>query len=330
MIINCDKKAIRIGIFSILTGLLLTSVVSNAQADETYDVPGSINASDILPPNLISNEHFTVREEVTWFDGLYQFTVDTEYGPFEIWGEPMLRVRLHEFIAWNRLNNISAANVGAQAVGRTAFQSVSDLLMAFSHPITTIQGLPRGISRLFKEIGRDIEAVTEFVSGKESEESPGKLERHGDDDTNTTTETAEIMVGVNSAYRRWAEKAGVNPYTTNLALKEELNRVATIDAYISSGTWLIVPGISRDMGIVATVSRSIYEQDWHEIVEGNRKSLRDAGVEDRQIEKFLGHDFVNLALSTLLIETLNKLDGVEDKALIVDQVILLETEAEAI
>lgn len=208
MIINCDKKTMRIGNFLILTGLLLTSVVCNAQIDEIYDIPGSINASDILPPSLVKNEHFTVREEVTWFEGLYQFTVDTEFGSFEIWGEPMLRVRLQEFIAWNTLNDMSSTGVGTQAVGRTAFRSISALLTAFSHPITTIKGLPQGIGRLFKGVGRDIEAVAEFVSGQKSEESPGSLNRYDDDESNAMTETAELLVGVNSAYRLWADKLG--------------------------------------------------------------------------------------------------------------------------
>ena len=56
----------------------------------------------------------------------------------------MLRVRLREFIAWNTLNDTSSVSVGAQSVGRTALRSVDALLTAFSHPITTIMGVPQG------------------------------------------------------------------------------------------------------------------------------------------------------------------------------------------
>lgn len=327
---NYRNKLIYTVLHALLAGFLLSTAIGDSGSENTFDYPVPVNASDILPPNLITNEHFTVREKVTWFDGLHQFTVDTEYGSFEIWGEPMLRVRLQEFIAWKRLDNLSFASASAQAVGRTATRSISDLLMAFAHPITTIRGVPQGVSRLFRSVGRDIEAVAKFVSGQEHDESLGSLNRNDKDETSTATETANIVLGVNSSYRLWAEKAGVNPYTTNLALQEELFRVAKIDAYVGSGTWLIVPSISGSMAVVATVSHSIYKQNWREIVAANRQSLRGMGVGDKHIETFLGHEFVNLALSTLMIETLNGLEGVKDRALVVNQAILLETEAEAI
>lgn len=323
-------REIKIGINTLIIILLLSGVVKSVAADEDFDVPGSVKASDTLPANFLSNEHFTIREEVTGFDGLNLFTVDTEYGSFEIWGEPMLRVRLQEFVAWKTLLKTSSLSSGAQAIGRTAFRPVDGLLMAFAHPITTIEGVPLGISRMFKDIGRDLVAVAEFVSGQESEDSAGSLNRETDDQTGKVTDSVEALVGVNGAYRRWAQKAGVNPYTSNPALKDELNRLAKPDAYLSASTWLLGPDIVGRLGIVSKVSRSVYEKPWEEIVEDNRKLLSEMGVGDQQIKMFFDHDFINLSLMTLMVESLNELEGVEGRPLVINQAILLDTEAEAI
>ena len=101
-----------------LISVLLISFVSNSHAEQIYDVPGTYKASEVLPADFINNKYYTVREDVTWFDGLNLFTVDTEMGSFEIWGEPMLRVRLKEFVAWNELDEISTAEAGAKAIGK--------------------------------------------------------------------------------------------------------------------------------------------------------------------------------------------------------------------
>jgi hypothetical protein len=311
--------------------IFLTSITLHADEDTGFDVPGTLKASDLLPPELIKHEFFTVRDEVTWFDGLNQFTVDTEYGSFEIWGEPMLRVRLKEFIAWNELQEISVVEAGVIGAGRSALRSVSALLMAFAHPITTIQGVPQGISRMFKQVGRDLENIAQVITDKKDDESPGSLDRHENDEVSVATRAAERLIGVNKAYRLWALEVGVNPYSSNPAIREELNRVAAADALMGTGTKVFVPNVIKgDLNLFAKVSRSIYKDDWHELVELNKKALRDMGVGDELADAFLIHDFFNLSLASLVVEILVDLDGVDDRPLVIDQALLLETEAEAI
>jgi hypothetical protein len=309
----------------------LISMNSHADEENGFDVPGALKASEILPVDLIRNEFFTVREEVTWFDGLNLFTVDTEYSSFEIWGEPKLRVRLKEFIAWNELQETSIVEAAVTGVGRTALRSINALLMAFAHPITTIKGVPEGIHRMFKEIDRDFENIAAAFSGKKDDESPGALDRR-DNEVSEATEAVESLMRVGRSYRLWAHKVGVNPYTSNVAIKEELNRVAKADAYLGTSTLVLAPDIIKnvEVKIVAQVSRSIYKDDWHEVVDNNKKSLRKMGVEEGLIDIYLNHDSINLSLSTLIVETLNDLGGVKDQALVIEQAILLETEAEAI
>lgn len=321
----------RIGnISATLILVLLISLVTNSHAEQIYDVPGTYKASEVLPADFINNKYYTIREEVTWFDGLNLFTVDTEMGSFEIWGEPMLRVRLKEFVAWNELDEISTVEAGAKAIGKAALSPVTALLKAFSHPILTIKGVPQGISRMFKSIGRDVVDVAEVLSGKDDDYSPGSLDRHEDDDASIITRSTEILVGVNKSYRKLAEDAGVNPYTTNAVMREELERLAKVDAYLSKSTKLLSPNFTGALGVVEKVSKKVYKDSWYEVVEQNKKSLDTLGVSEEKGQQFLDHDFINLSLVTVMIEALNELEGVDDRSVVIDQALLLDTESEAI
>lgn len=315
---------------SILIALILVGTSFCAYSDDNFDVPGALKASDVLPADLIKNEYFSVRDEVTWFDGLNEFTVDTEYGSFKIWGEPMLRVRLHEFIAWSTLNEISTTEAGAKAIGDILIvEPAEDLLMAFSHPILTIKGVPQGISRLFTRVIDNIDEVVEALTDNKDED-PGKLNRHEGDDTSRLTKTAEALIGVNSSYRRMAEETGVNPYTTNVALREQLERVAKVDAVLRSSTKLLKPKTPEKINVLVKVSKWVYKDSWRELVEHNRKSLSELGLSPELTEQFLLHDFINLSLATVIVESLNELTDVEDRSNVIKQAMLLETESEAV
>lgn len=123
--------------------LLLPMSAAELRAVEGFDEPGPRNASEILPADLIKGDHFRVHDGVGWNDGLHEFTVETEFGSFDVWGEPMLRVRLAEVDAWVALRNTSGFEVGAEAMGRSALSAVGALANAFAHPIRTIAGFRR-------------------------------------------------------------------------------------------------------------------------------------------------------------------------------------------
>ena len=65
-----------------------------AQKLDGFETPPVRKASEVLPPALIQGDHFKVRDQVKWKEGLHIFHVDSDFGSFEVWGEPMLRVRL--------------------------------------------------------------------------------------------------------------------------------------------------------------------------------------------------------------------------------------------
>ena len=176
---------------TILMALSLASmglfITSNSLAVDGYDDPQPRKASDVLPPDLVTGKHFRVLDNVTWSEGLHEFTVETEFGSFEVWGEPMLHVRLAEVDAWYELENTSSAEAAAKSVGKSAVRSVGSLAKAFAHPLKTIKGTPTGISRMFpladlSKIPKDtlllsLAGDADRVTGRRVERDPLQLVR---------------------------------------------------------------------------------------------------------------------------------------------------------
>lgn len=69
-----------------------------------YEKPPVRTAAEVLPPALIQGETFHVLDPVTNFESLNKFKVKTYWGTFEIYSEPLLRVRLKEFEALDQLS----------------------------------------------------------------------------------------------------------------------------------------------------------------------------------------------------------------------------------
>jgi hypothetical protein len=308
---------------SLAACLAAAGACGGAHAETTYETAPTRKARDILPDYMIHSDHFTVREDVGWFSGLHEFTVDTEYGSFEIWGEPMLHVRLQEFIAWTALKQVSTTEASVGAVGRQAVSSVTSLLNAFAHPVTTVKGVPKGLERMFRSVERAAGDVGDAADPDKTEDQDGKAD-------STSGKLTRRLMGIDRAYKRWAEQVQVNPYTTNEAVREELMRLARAEGAVRTGTKILMPGLGFTVSAVARVTRSIYRKPSWEIVEDNVEALQSMGADDVTIDAILGNDNINLSLLTLMVEMLKELDGVDGRTHIIDDIAQMQTDAEAV
>jgi hypothetical protein len=310
---------------------IITFTSLEAQQASDFETPPVLRAADVLPPALIKGDHFTVQDQVRWKEGLHVFQVDSEFGSFEIWGEPMLRVRLREVEALHTLKNTSSASVGTAAATKALGSSLVSVGTAFRHPVATTKALPGGLKRMFKSIKYDVQSIS--ATGKAvAEENAQGGPAPGDNSKakNAGIKLGRSFIGVTSAYRKWAENVGVNPYTTNVALHAELERVAKVDAGSKMGTKIFMPSlIPEEFQIIKDVSKTAYHKEWREVIEDNQIALDAMGIEPDMKDRFLNNDHINLTLQTLLIELLESMTEVEDRAIVIAQASLLVTDAEA-
>ena len=243
-----------------------------------YDTVSPLGAHKVLPAVLIKGEHYKVRDTVVPFQGLYKFEVDTDWGEFSAEGEAMLRLRLREFDAIAELAAISEVQAGAQAAGTSVVKGFKNMGKAFKNPKGTAAGIPAGARRMFKKADRSLNkakktsveiAVTDEQSGskdKAMEEAAAKL--------------AKKFAGIGSKYRKWAETAGVDPYSSNPVLRAELSRLANASAVGNIGGKIFFPVMPDALALVSDAAEVAYFKDWRVLFEDNARLMRGMGVSD--------------------------------------------------
>jgi hypothetical protein len=319
-----------LNIFAISICVLGSSSMS-AQTSATYETPPIRKASAILPPALIKGEHFSVRDQVGWKGGLHLFTVDSDFGPFEVWGEPMLRVRLREVDALHVLKQTSNAAVGSSAAANQVGESCASQGKALRHPGKTGKALPSGVKRMFKSVKSGAKSLSSAGKTVVDERAQGgSSEGEASAAKKARVNLGRSLAGIDSSYRKWAEIVGVNPYTKNQALRDELERVAKAEAGVNIGTKLLVTSlIPQELKIITDVSETAYHMEPRAVIEENSKALDALKVTPDTKTRFLDNPHINLTIQTLFIELLEAMIGTEDRAIVIEQASLLQTDAEA-
>src|SRR5687768_8987005 len=118
-----------------------------------YEMPGEHKASEILPPEILKGPHYRVREAVPTDGYMHQFTVDSDFGVFEVTGDMALRKLVREIYAIAALQQIKGTDAFAAAVKDAATAPVALGKNLITNPVDTITGVPKGVFRLFSNIG---------------------------------------------------------------------------------------------------------------------------------------------------------------------------------
>jgi hypothetical protein len=88
---------------------------------------------------------------------------------------------------------------------------------------------------------------------------------------------AYSLLGVNTAARKWAQKVGVDPYTTNTILKKALTDLGQIDAAGAIAAKVVVP-IPMVVSGTASVGDLVWAKDPEELLKINEQKFKKRGV----------------------------------------------------
>jgi hypothetical protein len=142
-------------------------------------------------------------------------------------------------------------------------------------------------------------------------DDPAEASKQGD---SAAVSAGKSVLGVSRASRRWAQKLGVDPYTTNPVLRKALDDIGEIDAAGSIATKVVLP-IPGVVGMTATVSGLVWGKDPEELRKINEQRLRELGVPDTTARKLFLNSAMTLSYETRLIAALHalKLPGSADR-----------------
>jgi hypothetical protein len=293
-----------------------SAVSSKSQAPEIFETFGPAPAKDLLPVDLLKSDHHELGSEAVPDGRWYRFTVNSSFGVFEAKGEDMLRIRVHEVQALAKMEQeMSQPAAFGFGVLDTVMSPFKFLWGLITDPRETLTGVPKGMKRVGSRI-------SEMVTGNR-----GKLE-DGE---------GQELAGFGGVKRAVAAAAGVNVYSSNTVLQNQLDRIAAAGYSGGVGSRIALIPVSGPIGLALSTtsfSRAMNEMLLEHAPEDLRRINRDTldriGVRNEVCEAFLSHPWYSPRHETILVQALDEMKGVSDRSLVLQLAMKAQSEEEAL
>jgi hypothetical protein len=261
-------------------------------AQEGDEPPQRFTATALLTPAVAQGPHYQVGEDVRTDGYFHEFTISSTFGSFEAIGRSELAVRIQEIGALAALQDVSKTEVFLAAAGQSVVKIGQSAAAVVSDPAASVKGLGTGIKRFGVNLGRRTQRAVASAgdAGTQAGDSAGGS-------------AANSVLGVSAAMRRWAQKVGVDPYTTNVVLRKALEDIARVDAAGSIATKVVLP-IPAIVGMSSTVGKLVWGADPEEVRKINEKGLRELAVPDAVAKTLFGNPWFTLTYQTRLVAAL--------------------------
>jgi hypothetical protein len=252
---------------------------------DRFEAARTFEAAKVLPAEIRQGPHHRVADLVK-ADAFYlQFQLTSDFGELDVEGQTLLRTRVAEIDALARLSEVSKGEVFAAAAGGAVLKIGKGVVSAVEDPVATAKGIGGGIKRLGVNLGRKAKRAADSVT-KDDRKPEGPERSKERKALDAAGGAANSVFGVNGAARRWAQKLGVDPYSTNPLLHDALVQVGKIDAAGSILTRIALP-IPMVISTTATVGGLVWEADPEEVRKVNEGRLAELGVSKEVASRYL-------------------------------------------
>ncbi|MEE9176315.1 MAG: hypothetical protein V3U19_09110 [Thermodesulfobacteriota bacterium] len=282
-----------------------------------YEIPGELDAYEILPPNLLEGKNYWVDRRVVSFGFTNRYTIYSHFGKFEAHGDEMLRTRQQEIRAIESLREIKRTKAFGDAVKKAVKSPIKGAKALISNPVDTVKGVPKGVGRFFGRIG-------EMVKGGRGDQEESAIKE---------------LIGFSATKRQYAHKFGVDVYSSNEVLQKELNSVSWAGFAGGVGVKLAMMPVRKAsqaayMSIQATrltygMNMILLDSAPEDLRRMNREKLVQMGVREYIIEEFLHHPAYSPRHETILVHALAEMKGVKNRGQFIKQALSAEYEEEA-
>ncbi len=270
---------------------VLFAAASAGQAQQ-FELPGNRRASQVIPAELIAGPYHRVRDQVVSYGYMHHFTVDSQFGVFQATGDGALRKLVREIHAIAALRDVKSTDAFVQAVGEAAKAPFSFAKNLITNPTETISGLPRGVFQIF---GNAAESIT--MKHDPSEDSRVKH-----------------LLFVSSWKREFAAEHGVDVYSSNKVLQEQLNSVGWAGAIgglsvsvatMGAGATAVV--VMKNLRLADQIGNVLKEEPPARLRIINMDKLRAMGVPEGLANRFLDHPHFTPRHDTVIVANLERL-----------------------
>jgi hypothetical protein len=272
-----------------------------------YEKPRHLTARDILEER-VEGPNYKIRPEVGRSNFSRVYTIDTEFGSFQVVGDNLLKLRLYELSVLHQLTDHSQAGSFLTAFGTAAIAPFKFGGQLLTSPLDTIKNSFDGVGNFFDSI----EASSE-------NEDPQRGSFIGG------------LVGSDQARRELASDLGVDPYTDFAPLAERLKQLSSAAGFGGlslKGAMSAIPGAAvtqsatlattrlavvtaSSISTTAALKDALRNKTAGQIVRDARKKLSSLDIPDELIKKlftnsaFTPSDIYVIAFSLDVIKAKN-------------------------
>ena len=159
-----------------------------------------------------------------------------------------------------------------------------------------------GRKRFGTNLGRKAERGAD--QAKDGVKSSDEAKENGTDKSSAAGGVANSVLGVSGAARKWAQKVGADPYTTNPVLKKALSEIGKIDSAGSIAAKVVVP-IPPILSTTASVGNLVWSKDPEALLKQNEAQFGALGVSGDVIKQLYLSKGFTLTLHTRLAQALS-------------------------
>ena len=302
---------------SLVTGLWAVAMVgvSQEKAPVAYEVPPVFEVAGQLPPELIRGPHHRVRATAPSDGYLTHYTIDSDYGVFECVGRRELEQRIGEIEAIAKLVEVSKSDLFAEGLKRSIEQPIDAVKKIIKEPKESVKAVPSTVGHFFKKVGSSVGNTAKRVGQRIEDAGQGEVDT-GEAFASAGKglgEGAKSGAGFDQAKLDTARQLGVDPYSDNLRLQEEMEKVTW--AFFAGGMPLRIAGAVTGAGIVVTATKAvglpedIYDVTPAELALRDREALEAMGAEAELIDAMINSRVLSVSKRHAIVGHLSKLPG---------------------
>jgi hypothetical protein len=257
------------------------------RAEPAFEIAGPVEAKQFVNASSMLGRNHRVGP-TAYNDGMMNtYFLEVGQQTHEVTGSRALVSRIREVYAIEKMRGMSKTNEFKKAVGNAGKQKVDSVVGLVRDPFGTIKRVPKGASRFFGGIGESLKG-----GGAESEGN-----------------ALQNLSGVQKAKVALAAKLGVNPYSTNAELQEQLTETSRAMAgggFVIAGATAIVGGpIVSTLNVNQNLQQSLVNSSPSDLRIVNRKKLFAMGLDREHADEFLMHPWFSPWHETIIVDALD-------------------------
>ena len=277
-----------------------TFLVAASEAGQ-YEGAPTFSAAQAIQGIPLHGADYSIGDRVPVENFQYVFSVNTKWGPFTVKGSDLLRVRLREVTATEKLEGVNGAETAVKSAGRTALAPLNTAKDLVTQPAQTIGDTVRGVGHIFGTAKATMNAT----------------DPHGD-------RIIASVTGGASARRKQAFNLGVDPNTSFPPLADQLKRVATADAVGATsanvGMSFVAGPAGYAIGATGTVGQvreMLRDKTPADLEKEGRDLLAAMGVSQGTMNAFYTNPNLSPTDKIVIVKVLESLGGIQGRELFV-------------